>query len=444
MMTIFRNHPVKNPGNIEQEKGTPGLMGWLFVAILLIAIFEGAVRKWWSIDATPYLVLIRDCLALYGVIWAITHDKMKAFPLGERVLWWWTILLLCWGLMQLLVYQFSPLVLVVGFRFWLLYLWFAYAAAVSLTEAEYRYIAKVILWLMVLMTPLAVVQFNLPPSDFLNKQLDDDQLAVFRVTADIVRTTGTFSFALGYSTFLALANPFVFAMFVPGARHWGSKWLAAALFFVLAIATGVSGSRGALLMFASMAAIYTVTALAYAIAYRKASILFVGLAVLSILFWVSRILSNAVDAMQERIELASEVEDFSDRVATTFIGEINAYGDLSLIGHGIGAGNNFAAVETIGERGFLLAETETARTILEGGLIGFVFIALKILVIIYGLWQSLRIVRLNRDALPLMLWVTLSVALLAWSIIGQLTVNVLGSLLFGLGLASLRLGLARR
>lgn len=89
-------------------------------------------------------------------------------------------------------------------------------------------------------------------------------------------------------------------------------------------------------------------------------------------------------------------------------------------------------------RAFLLAETETAATILERGLLGFVFIGLELMVIATGLRKSWSIVKLSSSTLPLLLWMTTSLALLFWSTIGKLTVNVLGYLLLSLSISSIR------
>lgn len=416
-------------------------MGKLFIAILLIAVFEGAMRKWVSIDWTVPLVLLRDCLAFYGAILGIRSGEMGKNIKGAQALWLWSAIVVLWGLLQLIVNESSPVVLAVGVRFWLLYLWFAYAAAITLTAADFRYIGKVLIWLAVLMVPLAVMQYYAPPTDVLNKALDDDTTGVFLVVAGVVRTTATFSFALGYSTYLAIVTPFVLALLEPGYRARGGWWMARILIFVLSVGTLVSGSRSALLMFGGMLFVFVICTFLFSRMARMDNFILRFPLLLAVLVAASYFFINAADTLQQRFELAAESEDISMRVEDMFLGEAVAYEQWTFLGEGIGAGTNFAAVEETGERGFMLAETETARTLLEGGLIGVAFIGLKLLVIFLGLRRSLVIARSSGDILPLMLWVTLAIALLAWSIIGQLTVNVLGCLLLGLGIASLRPGL---
>ena len=120
-----------------------------------------------------------------------------------------------------------------------------------------------------------------------------------------------------------------------------------------------------------------------------------------------------------------------------FFGEPLFYGEMTSIGYGIGAGTNFVGV--LSETEFSLGETESTRTIMEGGLLGVAFIGIKLLVTIIGLLKSARIAKLTGFLLPLLLWLTIALALFSWSIIGQLTVNALGYMLFGLGISALRL-----
>ena len=165
------------------------LMGKLFVAVLLLVVAEGALRKWGSPALTNPLVLLRDLLALCGILWAVKERSLQlSRPAGQALLVW-ALVVVIWGFVQTLIIGGSPTVFIVGARFWLLYLGFAYAAGLTLSERDFRTIMTVLMCLVVLMAPLAVVQHYLPPSSFLNRQVDNDT-SVFLVTSGIVRTTG--------------------------------------------------------------------------------------------------------------------------------------------------------------------------------------------------------------------------------------------------------------
>lgn len=406
----------------------------VFVAILITVVFEGAIRKWVSPSLTIPLILFRDCMAAYGVFWAIKTGQLKFSKLPSQILLCWTCVFVIWGLLQLIVNQTSIFLFAIGIRFWLLYLWFAYAAAISFTQEDFKIITKVIFLLVLIEVPLAVSQHYLPPSSFLNKQLDSDEEGIFLVTVGIVRTTGTFSFTAGYSIFLAFASPYFFA-YLNDKVSFLKKWVSYILFSTICVGTVVSGSRGAIIFFLALYIVYIVVSVFNTKIRKLNLLLLIGFSTLLIIL-APVLFSRALDATRERFDTASQAESLSERIQSTFLGESGTYGSFSVLGYGVGVGSNFAGV--VKGTQFLLGETEASRTLLEGGILGLAFIALKILVVLIGLWKSLYVMKSNGNCLPLMLWVTVGVGLFSWPIISQLTINALGYLLLGLAIASLR------
>jgi len=410
-------------------------MGKIFVLVLLTVIFEGALRKWVSDALTMPLVLLRDCFATYGIFWAAWRGYMVRYPSIKRVLLIWTVCLLSWGVLQLIVTSGSPFIFIIGLRFWLLYLWFGFAAAVSLTEYDLNYVVKLMMRILLLLTPLIVVQFFSPPGAFINRQLDGDEDKVFRLTADIVRTTGVFTFTAGQSTFLAFVAPIVLAALTKQNSLVTSKRFPLLVAIALFIQVMLSGSRGALATFMIQFVCFVALELIY---IRRSSkqggamlwAAMAGLAVIPLIF------SSAVDATRERIESASGTEDFFERVWGIIFSDLT-WDAFSFIGYGIGAGTNFAGFQSVGVA-FALGEVESTRTLQEGGAMGLIFIFIKLATVFVGVRKSLRVTMRTGNALPAMLWLTMALALFMWSIHGQLTINALGYLLFGLALASLR------
>lgn len=414
-------------------------IGKLFVGILLIVIFEGAFRKWISTGFTIPLVLFRDSMALYGIFWALKSGNLKVGQNSGQILLFGTIILFIWGLLQLITGGGSLLVYLVGIRFWLLYLWFAYVAGACLTEYDFIFIEKVIIITLLAMTPLAVMQHFLPPAAFLNKQIDTYQEDIFIVVTGIVRTTGTFSFTAGFTTLLAVMTPFVLASLVYKSKSRDRKWIAIISIVSLVVATITSGSRAAIIFLMILFVFFLLFGLLYSKSSRRGAFLQAVVLVFALFPFISYFLSRSIEANLERFESASEVEDLFTRIFTIFFGDPDTFQNLSLIGKGLGVGSNFGGSIATGVRSFLLAETETSRVILEGGLLGFAFIALKLLVVAFGLYKSWFILRSSASILPFLLWITTSLALFTWPIIGQLTINALGYLLLGLAVASLRL-----
>lgn len=430
-----------NSHDIKFNKDKPKLsrIGKLFVAILLIVIFEGALRKWVSSTLTNPIVLLRDSLAIYGIFWSISKGYLRFRQAATQILWLFTFVFFVWGLLQIIFIQTSPLLLIIGARFWLLYLWFSYAAAVSMSEHDFNFINKTIIFTLLIMTPLAVMQHFLPPNAFINKQVDGDESGIFLVSAGIVRVTGFFSFTLGYTTLLALVTPFVLALNTPGMKLWNKKWIPKVAMLSLGVATIVSGSRGAIIFFFILFFFYVLVNFLY---FKRnklgAALLMLSVTMLS-LSLIFYFFSRSVLSNQERFSDAAQYESILGRIIWSVLGEPQMYKNFSLIGLGVGMGTNLAGALKSGERTFLLAEVEIARVILEGGLLGLIFLGLKFIVIVVGLNRSWRIMKLFSNILPLLLWIATTIALLSWSIIGQLTVNALGYLLLGLAIASLRL-----
>ena len=138
--------------------------GRLFISVMLILILEGAIRKWISNSATVPLVLLRDLLAAYVVVYAFTHGHFRRQRAILQVMVPWSACVLGWGLLQLTLGESSFPVLMIGLRFWLLYLWFGLAAAAGMSERDYIAAVRVLMVLLLLMAPLVVAQRNSSPS----------------------------------------------------------------------------------------------------------------------------------------------------------------------------------------------------------------------------------------------------------------------------------------
>jgi len=388
--------------------------GYAFIAVLLVVVLEGAVRKWAVTSATLPLILVRDVLAAYVIMYAWSHGHLKRQPVATAVMLAWSCMVLAWGLLQLVGGTSSPTILLIGLRFWLFYAWFAVAAASSMNETDYRTAVLVAVGCLVLTAPLAVLQYLSPPGARINAQTDGgDETTVFTVVPGVVRTTGTFSFTLGYATFLAALGGFAVCSLVSGSRaavlfagailvayFLGRLWLARGKARVRA---GVTVVVGALL----------VAALLYAF-------------------------SGAIENTSQRFEQAAADEGFWGRLLMTFIGEAHVYNNFTWLGQGLGLGSNLAGYVRTGSQAFTIAEIEAGRILLEGGLLGYAYTALKVIVILIGVGASARLAYRLQSPYPLLLWLTVSIALLTWPAIGQLSAHGLLGLILAFGLLVFR------
>lgn len=418
--------------------GRTSIPGKIFLTVIYCVVLEGALRKWLTPALTIPLVLLRDSLAVLAVIVALRRGTLNFRSKGPQVLALWTALVLLWSTLQAVVIGSPAALMLIGWRFWLLYLWFAVAIAASLTERDLVLAKRHLLFLLLAHVPLVLVQHFLPPGAFLNRQIDGDEESVFRVAGDIVRTTGTFSFTAGFTCFLAVVTPLVFALFDGSAGKQGLVRRRTVFLGGLAAATLVSGSRSSLVFFAAVAGVYMLFAL---VSKRRSNL---RATVLMVVFALvtgaafSVLFDRAIEASRERFEVAGENENVSQRVQAIFFGEPGVYDRFTYMGYGLGVGSNFAGAVSGGERTFLLAETEAGRTLLEGGLLGLALAGMKILVLTAGLFNAFRCLRKTGHMTPMLLWITTASAFLTWAIVGQLTINALAYVLLALAMASLR------
>ena len=413
--------------------------GRLFVWTALIVILEGAVRKWGSSALTLPLVLSRDALAFYMVLHAFTQGHLRRHNGPALILLWWSCCVIVWGLIQLMLGESNFEVFLIGLRFWLLYAWFAVAAAASMTEYDFRFAIKLALWALLFMAPLVVIQHFSPPGARINTEIDTEVEAIFIVVQGVVRTTGTFSFTAGYTTFVALCTPLVLLMLESRKRKSRQRLLAFAVLGAFVVCSIVSGSRSTVLLSGGMLGIYFLGNIMLAPGRRKVLALVILIVTVLMLGLFLYLFRDAVESTQQRFEAASQVEDFASRVLTIFIGEPEVYKRFTWLGSGVGLGSNLANYVTSGDRSFFaLAETETGRTLLEGGLLGYAFVALKVIVAVAVLLKGVLLALRTRAIFPVLMWLTVVFAMFSWSYVGQLSINALFGLLLAFGLLCFR------
>ncbi|WP_431273796.1 hypothetical protein ACQ858_16845 [Variovorax ureilyticus] len=428
------------PPRAASRPQTLSRAGQLFLAVFVIVVYEGAVRKWLTSAASLPLVGLRDLCAAGLVFYAWRRGYLRQHIRITAAMFAWSLLVFGWGLLQLAAGESSPLIFIIGLRFWLLYTWFAIAAAASMNEADYRAALLTAAWMMIIMAPLAVLQHYSPPGARINAQLDsDDEEGIFVAVVGVVRTTGTFSFTSGYATFMALVAPAVFGLLSarkPRSRHY----LFATMVFI-AFLTGalVSGSRTAVISSGLMFMAYLLGRLLFSRMQQKPAAA-VGVVMALVLVGIFAVFfRDAIDVTQTRFEQASEAEDFWSRVQVILVGEPHVFETVNWLGGGIGFGSNLANFVRTGSSGyFALAESEGGRILLEGGLLGFLYVGLKLIVIAIGLFKSFRLSMKTHSPFPVLVWLTAALAIITWPSSGQLTAHGLLGIIFAFALLLFR------
>ena len=393
-------------------------------------LLEGAFRKWFLPNLANEIIIIRDLFVIFIIMKAITRQYYNFNSLLEKVLIYWTILVLFWIILQILFTDIEIFVFIIGLRNWVLYFWFSVLIfRVFNTFDEINNFINKIIYTIIPISLLVLVQHYLPIDHFLNKQIGSG--IIFTVAKDIVRVTGTFSFTSGQAEYVSFITPFFLYLLFEKEKH-EPFLIKIILLFSLLTCVAVSGSRGLIISTTMMVLI----ALIYNKNYKNFIVnLFIFLFILFICFFIYE---RAIEATVTRFTTAQD-DIFYIRIIKSILPNVNALDNFNLIGQGIGLGSNMSANYTDLGRNFTLGEGEHNRIISEGGLLGVVFYISKFIVSIFFIKKSSKIYKEFNIALPLYFSIYVVIQLLLHPITGQITAHAFTFLSLGFLLSILNL-----
>ncbi len=374
---------------------------WLYVALL---IFEGALRKWVLPGLSDALLVVRDPVVILIYLLALGQAR---FPFNG----WLTmaLALACASLCgSFLAGQDNVYVTLYGLRTNYMHLPLIWVMANVLTRRDVERICQALLLLAIPMTGLMVLQYNASPTDYINRGVGTDEgMGQIYGALGHIRPPGFFSFITGPNLFYPLVTGLLFAQLHARRRLW---WpLLALCGMAIAIAIPVSISRALFVASAMVGAVYLVSLLRTGFLNKGVlrlaligAVVLVGLGYLPIFDsareaflsrWVTAASGNAVG-----------IDSVTDRVFGGGDYLADVLSQTTLFGHGIGMGSSVAAKLTTGQVGFLLAENEWAKVLLELGLVlGLAFLAYRFVLALAISWRSVQWWWAERDALPLLL-----------------------------------------
>lgn len=408
----------------------------LLLTVLLIAIFEGAIRKWLVQSSAVPLLALRDGIVIYAIWCGIKMRWFRFNAWQETLLAAWTAAVIVWTGLQVMLNLQPPLIAILGLRSWLLYLWFAWLCGRTLSRADVERLLVLLGYLMIPMGVLAVLQHELPTEHFLNRSPEGDGTSVMQVVTGVVRTSGTFTFPSGYVMLTNIAVALALALLwgeLKGMRSWVLRYGVIAAVFACVV---ISGSRSAFLG-AGVIGLVSGACMVFSSKMLSGRTIIVAAGILAAPLLAQVVFPTAISNIAERFETASQSEDLGKRIASVAVGRGSERSELPLLGQGIGMANNAAATLMGGERGFLIGETEADRMLSEAGLLGLLFIAIKVGLAIAGMLAAIRVLRRERTMLPLLLWTPAAMVLITGQITSQLSVHALGWSLLGLAWGSL-------
>lgn len=425
------------------EEATRRLIVNLTFTVYWLLIFEGALRKWVLPQASEVIFFIRDPFVLLIYYLAFKH---RLWPQRSTMLW------LGLGLaglfvpllfIQLMAYDFSPLISAYGWRNYFFYLPLAFIIGYNFRGED---LARLMRQTLIIAIPLAMLtfyQFLSPPDAFINKTYTKDAL-IFTVAGDIVRTYGTFTFTLGQVLFVASTIAMlVGAWIIPKQSRPLGLWLLLLATAGVITSFAVNGSRS---IFFYTAFIFASAILSGLIMYRpqvrlRALVLPIVVGIAGAIIFIN-VFSTSWHAIEQRSATAEAMEG-SPIVRALKGFDISEYlgDDTPLIGYGVGYGTGGGAKLATGQIKLILAENDWHRIMLESGLVfGLLYIAYRVLFTLWLFVEAMNATRRANNPLPLLLFGFIGIVILDGQMTMQGTVNGYAWLFAGFVMAANRLG----
>ena len=404
----------------------------LIWAYLILLLTEGALRKWVLPGLADVLLIVRDPVVL--LIYALALAR-GVFPANGFIA---AIALLAVGSVagSLLAGQHNLIVMLYGLRINYLHLPLIWIMAQVLDRNDVQRIGTVVLLTALPMTYVMVQQFRSPMNAFINRGVGDAEFGQIFGADGRIRPPGLFAFITGPQLFLPLAAAFF--LHQAGVQRRLPWLILLATGGAIAIALPVSISRTVVLA-TGIVGIAFVGALPFTgerggTVFR--TVLIMGVLMLGLSFLP--VFHEGRDVFLQRWTTAATGTDgdawggIRGRLLAGVMQPFQVMARAPLFGSGIGVGSNVGARLLSGRVGFLLAEDEWSKVILElGPLLGPAFLLLRVALTAYLGIVALRTLLVEREPLPLLLFAAVGFAVLQYQW-GPPT--VLGFAVFGSGL----------
>jgi hypothetical protein len=415
---------------------------WTYLVLL---VFEGSLRKWVVPQLSNPLLIIRDPVVIVIYLLAL---RARIFPSNAATVFLWIIAILSFLASLLVLSPYLPWNLILeltiyGFRCNFLHLPLIFVMAKVFDENDVKKVGWFILLLMIPMSAIMVAQFKATPDAFINRTVGLAEAQQLTAGSGKIRPPGTFSFISGPVYYVAVAAAF----FIYGTltRTAYKTWMLLVSGLALLIGIAVSGSRACV-----VSVILVVLTIFVIFMFRPKAVNQYGRVLLiSVvgLFLISRlpVFKEGVGILSNRFTESAEagettiVKGLVRRTVTGFTDSLRNLNKPPLLGYGLGVGTAGGSRLLLGRAGFLLAEDEWTRVILESGpIMGLAFLLWRVVLTFRIGYLSVR--SLKRGAiLPVLLFSCSFLPLLNGQL-GQPTTLGFAVFLNGLCLAAITAG----
>jgi hypothetical protein len=364
-------------------------------AALVLMVYEGALRKWFLPQFQQPIYFLKDGLLLgayfgyfVGSRWLRDRAPFHRH-VGNAILAFYA--LLCFS--QLLNPRLPNIFVgLYGLQSYIMYVPLMYMVPELLPDQ--RALRRFVLGLVITAAiPLAlgIVQFNLPPTHYLNQYVWSDQgIATFGPDDNLVRVTSTFSYISGYASYLSALAVLLLGLALSERSRWLRFVLVGGVAAVI-VNLFMTGSRGPLLVVLLCVPFVVFQAFVTARKHQVKTALVLTLAIpiaVGAALWTA---PDAQTAMTHRV--TSNGNENLDRIKQIFITPIQAFKDAGFTGYGIGTtlpGSTFLYQPKVSDEQPPAYEGEHERVMIEIGSIGYFLVLLARLVVPLQLFLSLR------------------------------------------------------
>jgi hypothetical protein len=345
---------------------------------MVLLIFEGAIRKWLLPGAQDLVYFAKDAFFLGAYVGFLqARSRLRLWYPQMPLLYAGFFLAALFGLFEVFNPQLPNfLVGALGFKAYFFYvpLVFVVPAVFPDDLALARFLKRYAL-LAIPVGLLAVAQFFSPAGSILNTYAQPTETSLISTfgSSTFVRTTGTFSYISGFTSYLLAST--VLILIILTATRWrfrGNLTVFGALGMTI-LGILMSGSRGPFLLLAMVFPLYWWLAVVREKQRGQTFMrLLLGLGLL--IAGVRSAGEEAVTAFSQRASGRSQ--DVMTRLAAPFTSPVQMLPYAGPLGYGIGATHQAASALTGGRMsdswlGNVAPEAETGRVMLELGPIGF-------------------------------------------------------------------------
>lgn len=359
------------------------LLGVFFALVLI----DGALRKWVFPGQASLLYFLKDAVLVvaFGLFW-LRHETR----LPERVRGSFVAVSLGAYVLAVALQSLNPrapnfAVSLLGAKSHLLYILLLVLVPAALQDEtdSVRWARRYAVFAVVPISLLAVYQFFLPPTHWLNQYLSEAAVTDVATAGDLgaTRVTGTFSYITGMATFATFNLGLAVGLLVAGLREGGrSLWVGTGVLVLTLVVAPMTGSRGALYLPALALPIVVFSLAGRGVLNGRA----IWLAVLAFGLWTLLSTAGAMAGWTTFLERATAAGDERSRADDTLFGPIEKLDEAGFLGYGTGTTHQAAPQLVPGVQPYswlpdLYFEEENGRIGLELGILGFLaYLAVKL------------------------------------------------------------------